>query len=484
MNWWALLLNRLLDRHQPRARRQAGKNAAIAKILRGKGPKHAGMGIVVDPWHVLTCAHVVNTAIEAEKTNPERPGNDTKVFVEFPLLGGPGCEASIEEWAGPGNDPEHDIALLKLDKPVSDEVGFAMFGNLSGVLPDGDPLSAYGLTPGQTLGNHIDAEFVGPTSAAWVQIDAADNNKGVFVQGGFSGASVWNKPQSAVVGMLVAKKVSDAQQIAYMIPTADLAQFWRPLPVENRRLWPSFGRTWTILSAVFFVLLLSHFLVDRGVFSVQYLTISGPHKPLASFWGMHLYAFLAPVLLLMVIGFARSFRLHTRVARVPSFGAFSRYPVPSSTWRSAAASVALLVVLPLAAQFHFIDHFRSDGYVYIYKGTFGYADNSPAFHECSGGGKPLCRIRPEAGRYWPIKSIDGSKTPYWDNAYHYGDIKPGQEDDRGSATFFPGLQPAAIGVLTVISMVLWVFALFFILRPTPFAAMAEEASQPPSSEAK
>jgi hypothetical protein len=45
-----------------------GKEAGIAKVLLGEGvtgrppAKHAGMGIVVGPRHVLTCAHVVNTA--------------------------------------------------------------------------------------------------------------------------------------------------------------------------------------------------------------------------------------------------------------------------------------------------------------------------------------------------------------------------------------------------------------------------------------
>ena len=40
-----------------------GRNAAIARILSSVDGAHVGMGIVIGPRRVLTCAHVVNQAL-------------------------------------------------------------------------------------------------------------------------------------------------------------------------------------------------------------------------------------------------------------------------------------------------------------------------------------------------------------------------------------------------------------------------------------
>jgi hypothetical protein len=452
-----------------RSKVQTGKNTGIAKVLLGDGPDHVGMGIVIDPWHMITCAHVINDALmrdEAEQTKPDEP-----VKVAFPMLGHPTeFSATVVAWRPPGLKQQDDIAILKFDNEVPKEVSVAMLADVSGMSPDGDELSVFGLAAGQLFGTHVDAKFKGPTSAAWVQLDASDPAV-PYIEGGFSGAAVWDRPHSAVLGMVVAKRVS-TQQVAYMIPTADLSEFWPDLQVEDRPLSPTFARTWTIFSAVYFFLLLAHWAVDRGIRTFSVVTVSGDHKELAAFWGMHIYALLAPFVLMMLIAFAKSFRLHNWIKRVPSFGGVRMRPISSSTGITAAASIAAFVILPLIAQVHFIRQFNDQGFVYIYPDSFGYKSSDPEFktERCYTRSIHLC-TKSEAGRYSLANPKPGVTAGYWDNAYHYGDLDQG---DGGTVTFFPILQPVIIYLLTVLSVVLSASALFHVFRRTPEQSLRKD----------
>jgi hypothetical protein len=455
----------------PRRRQtvQKGKNAGIAKLLIADTQDHAGMGLAIDVHHVLTCAHVVNVALERDMLSQDRP--EASVEVAFPMLGNPASvSASIVGWRPPGELPQDDIAVLRLEQPVPAEAGTAVLADVTGMSLDGDELSVFGLAQGERLGTHIDARFKGPTSAAWVQINGVDNAD-TFIQEGFSGAAVWDQPHSAVLGMMVAKNLSESQRVAYMIPVAELSALRPSLRMEHRGLSPAFARTWTMFAAAYFLLLLAHWAWDRGTEAFSVITIAGGHKHLAAFWGMHLYAFLTPFLLWMLIAFARSFRLHDWPARVPSFGAVRPKPVSSSTARTAALSLMAFVILPLAAQIHFLNQFLTKGDVYIYPDKFGYTlgELRAAGETCFDASMHYCTKKDragkdEAGRFSRAVPKAGSTGAYWDNAYHFGDRNKG---DGSTKTFFPILQPVIILMLTALSAALAALAIYLVLRPTP-----------------
>jgi hypothetical protein len=61
-----------------------GRNAGVARIVSGDDGSHIGMGIVLGPRSVLTCAHVVNRALGLDEMNTRHPRD--LLSLEFPLL--------------------------------------------------------------------------------------------------------------------------------------------------------------------------------------------------------------------------------------------------------------------------------------------------------------------------------------------------------------------------------------------------------------
>ncbi|MEM5471115.1 serine protease [Hoeflea sp. AS60] len=437
------------------------KAAGIANLVTNKD-EHAGMGMLVSSRHVLTCAHVVNAArgrdAEAKEPN-EGDFRKQQVEVRFPML--PVSTDTmrtgrIVAWRDVGETPLDDIAVIELDQDAPEEVGLALLADVSGHSLDGDRLSVFGIAPGRSIGNHVDARFMGQNTDAWIQVASSESAQD-FIDGGYSGGAVWDNVHEAVVGMIVRKYNSDKERIAYMIPVADIAAFWPELPHERRTLSPSFMRGWTTFSIVFFLLLLVHFQAERGTEMFQPISMGQSTGLLNAFWGMHLFAFLAPILFFMFLAFARSRQLHPWWQRVPSFGSFHTIPVASSMRRTAVLTLTLLILLPLAAQVHFIRKVLSEGHLYIYAHTFGY--EAGQLEGCTAEAKPVC-IAPSEGLMDLVEPINGKEGGYWDNAYHFG---PADADKGSTVTFFPVLQQAVILGLTFLSFVVAGFVIHKIL---------------------
>jgi hypothetical protein len=113
------------------------RDAGIAKVLIAAGAvrdpitglmvDNAGMGIVVDSRHVLTCAHVVNTAVGEPIESGNRP--DRKVKIVFPLSKNaqPIEGTTTTAWYPIEANPISDVAVIELDEDVPNDVGIATF---------------------------------------------------------------------------------------------------------------------------------------------------------------------------------------------------------------------------------------------------------------------------------------------------------------------------------------------------------------------
>jgi formylglycine-generating enzyme required for sulfatase activity len=217
-----------------------GRQSGVAKVLMADGPVldprtgrevgNAGMGILVDSRYVITCAHVVNTALRLSEDAAVQP--DRKVPIVLPFLESerpvPG---KVIVWRPMGAKPIGDIAVLELDEDAPAEAGIARFAS-SELVSDDDKLKVYGYRAGGDEGNSIDAKFMGETGPGRAQIDGT-NLIGFFIEGGYSGAAVWDTDQGAVVGMVTARSVDRADRVAYMVPVSALEKIWPTLLVRK-----------------------------------------------------------------------------------------------------------------------------------------------------------------------------------------------------------------------------------------------------------
>lgn len=194
----------------------------------GRLVTNAGMGIVVGPRHVLTCAHVANTAARQPVDAAAGPGQKTSIMFPLSASARP-VEGHLVAWHPMGAGTVGDIAVLELEAEVLADVGVARFARGA---PDGHRLMVFGFGAGNEHGNYVEARFMGRTEAGRVQIDGT-SVVGVFIREGYSGAAVWDTIQEAVVGMISAANVKPADRVAYMIPLAVLEQAWPRLVVAE-----------------------------------------------------------------------------------------------------------------------------------------------------------------------------------------------------------------------------------------------------------
>ncbi len=433
------------------------------------GNEQAGMGFLVSPKLIVTCGHVVNLGIGANIGCKTPPPRDATVSVLFPMVAQrPVAKSTVLRWRAPGGSPLDDIALLQLAEDAPPKAGITILADIVCQTLDRDPLSVFGVQPGRTLGQMVEAKFVGKASAAWVQIDAAGTND-LFIAPGYSGAAVWDHVHQAAVGMTVRRHSDPEVDVAYMIPTREITSFLPEIPFEKREAGSMFSRAWTFYAPIMFLFVLLHFLADRIGQFPEFLSLGLGNRAMANFVGMHLTLPLLAILLWMLSTFAISFREHPWWMRVPKFGRTASPERPCATRLAAAASLILFVAAPLYAQVHFFRRFHEEGNSYIYVGdTFGYTevDFTSKGLRCSvNQANPLCEYAVD-GRYQLAQPKAGTaaKGGYWQNAYHFGDLV-GEQPPR-SFTFFPILQPVFVAFLTFVAAI-WAGRTFWLVfRPS------------------
>lgn len=167
------------------------------QILRNGSGAPAGAGFVVDETHIVTCAHVVNTALGRRKREQDPPDPGTRIRVTLPMLdggdGAPTLSCVVQTWMPP---------------PASGVSG----GDVAGLVVDGDglPKSARaarladyrefrdaeakvfgypGNPPRKEHGGWATVRVRGPVDRRMIQLDVAGESA-FLVQPGYSGSPV------------------------------------------------------------------------------------------------------------------------------------------------------------------------------------------------------------------------------------------------------------------------------------------------------
>jgi tetratricopeptide (TPR) repeat protein len=206
------------------------RSAGVALLVISVDPLvHAGMGILVDRRHVLTCAHVVDDALGRPRGTARRPGRKNKVRVLFPLDDGTKpLNGFVCAWRPAGAKGIRDVAVVELDEEVPETTEIATVK----IAPQlhGHGAWFYGYRPGALEGVQAEAKIMADVGGPTVQLDGVKMT-GHFAEPGFSGAAVWDEDERGVVGMLVEVEGDSDRRVTYMIPARVLKRVWGRMPV-------------------------------------------------------------------------------------------------------------------------------------------------------------------------------------------------------------------------------------------------------------
>ncbi|MCB9135393.1 MAG: TIR domain-containing protein [Anaerolineales bacterium] len=201
---------------------------AVARIVRNRDQTPIGAGILIGTRQVLTCAHVVNSALGRRVTEFDPPPEDCRIMLDFPLPA-PGTwhTARVVKWEGPRADGGGDMALLELETaPGTAPVSFSIPGEVWG-----HPFRAFGFPDHHPQGRDASGVLRGRNAIQRLMMEQTNPAQN-FALPGFSGTMVWDETLGAVIGMIVLGEYG-VQMSAFLIPADQLQAFWPALPVTR-----------------------------------------------------------------------------------------------------------------------------------------------------------------------------------------------------------------------------------------------------------
>jgi WD40 repeat protein/3',5'-cyclic AMP phosphodiesterase CpdA len=198
--------------------------------LLGPAAQPVGVGVLVGPRHILTCAHVVNVALGLRSTATGQP--DGSVRVRFPMRQPADTVpllARVVRWVPPpaGRRPGDDIAALELvdgDPPAGTEPAKLLVN-----LPkDGHELRVFGFPgkPPRPDGGWVGTTYRGQVGGGRIQLESG-RDAALRVQPGFSGSPVVDDVSGRVVGIIaMAPPAATGDRDSYAIAPDRLRRTW------------------------------------------------------------------------------------------------------------------------------------------------------------------------------------------------------------------------------------------------------------------
>ncbi|HJT03478.1 MAG TPA: trypsin-like peptidase domain-containing protein, partial [Pseudonocardiaceae bacterium] len=205
------------------------ETAVVRLVVWASGRPTAGLGVLVGARQVVTCAHVVNTALGWGKREQARPDSSAVVQVEFPLVAGaPVRTGQVAAWVPPPlrGAGEGDVAGLVLSEEAPVAATPARF-TAEAVAP-GSPLRVFGYpqTPPQAHGAWVDVDLKGDVGGQLIQVESRSDQT-IKAQPGYSGSPVWQDNTGLVIGLLQATPSADEpDRDAYLLSTGLVAEAW------------------------------------------------------------------------------------------------------------------------------------------------------------------------------------------------------------------------------------------------------------------
>jgi WD40 repeat protein len=214
----------------------ASREGFIVRVQRSGSSAPAGIGFVVDDMHIVTCAHVVNTALGRGQRAQDKPGPQVRVQVDFPMLGdaegAPTRSCKVEAWAPPSQSgiSGGDVAGLVVvgGEGLPGRAGPARLADAATLRGADAAVFGYpGDPPRQANGTWSGLRLRGAVGGGIIQLDT-DSESAIRTQPGYSGSPVVLSDDAgdAVLGMLAVASRDDQERDVYAIPVPELADAW------------------------------------------------------------------------------------------------------------------------------------------------------------------------------------------------------------------------------------------------------------------
>jgi hypothetical protein len=174
----------------------------------------------------MTCVHVLNEALGRPWDSPERPKTAEGIAIELPFSNSSQkCSiATIAEWFPPEDAPVADIAVLELSaeakvQPVRPARDSAF---------PGQAFWSFGFPIGQDGGMDAHGHLSLPADYGRL-IAHADDRPGFFIEGGYSGAPIFDGESAVLLGMAALAVRERERRTAFILPIQALERAWPPL---------------------------------------------------------------------------------------------------------------------------------------------------------------------------------------------------------------------------------------------------------------
>ncbi|MEV2234534.1 trypsin-like peptidase domain-containing protein [Streptomyces phaeochromogenes] len=213
------------------------------RVLSSRGVVQ-GAGILVMPGVVLTCAHVVASAVSQGRGRTEAvPVGSILVDVPGAPSGTTGEATVVPDGWFPGplaGGSGSDLAILRTEWTPPDGTTVARVGPCGE--PDRREVNMYGFPAGASDGLWSRARLVGRGGPHqdWIQLEGI-SAVGIRVSHGFSGAGVWDPVARRVVGMITAAYTDSQAKAAWMLPLEAATRMWPELAAALEPLAPPRG---------------------------------------------------------------------------------------------------------------------------------------------------------------------------------------------------------------------------------------------------
>ena len=191
----------------------------------------AGLGLLVSPTEVVTCAHVVNAALGRELAAQAVPEASDRIEVSFPLVGDGEAvrRGRVVAWMPPvGGAGGGDVAgLLLLGGLAPDGAEPGRFANAPPQPGAGGRVFGYpGDDPDWTAGKWVDVDVKGAVGGGLIQVESRGSQT-VKAQPGYSGSPVWDPRTGTAVGLLQIAAFPDRpERDAYLLAPRSIAESW------------------------------------------------------------------------------------------------------------------------------------------------------------------------------------------------------------------------------------------------------------------